>query len=194
MKLPPLLLLGLFASLGTGCMTKNTSKADFESFQTALSATDKKPGNAEAAQSGIARFKKLFTAMKNPDFKERVLSTYAENAYLNDTLVELRGNKVIANYLTETAKNSESLEMTYEDFAHSGNNYYLRWVMVIRSKVLSHGEPLYSTGMTLLRLDRDGRVTMHKDYWDSASGFYKHLPVLGPEIQFIQSRLQKSSK
>jgi hypothetical protein len=43
--------------------------------------------------------------------------------------------------------------------------------------------------MTLLRFDKQGRVVLHQDFWDSSAGFYEHLPVLGGVMRWIKSKI-----
>ena len=43
--------------------------------------------------------------------------------------------------------------------------------------------------MTQLRFNSDGLVVLHQDYWDSAGGFYDHLPVVGGLLAWIRSML-----
>lgn len=43
--------------------------------------------------------------------------------------------------------------------------------------------------MTHLRFDREGKVVLHKDFWDAGGGFFEHLPVLGRAMRWVKSRL-----
>jgi hypothetical protein len=47
-------------------------------------------------------------------------------------------------------------------------------------------------GMTQLRFDRDGRIRFHQDFWDSAQGFYQHVPVLGAAIRSVARRMESN--
>ena len=37
--------------------------------------------------------------------------------------------------------------------------------------------------------DGDGKIVLHRDYWDAASGLYEYLPVVGGLIRWIKGRL-----
>jgi len=39
--------------------------------------------------------------------------------------------------------------------------------------------PIQTIGMSQLRFDREGRVLLQQDYWDSAAGVYEHIPGIG---------------
>ena len=42
---------------------------------------------------------------------------------------------------------------------------------------------------THLEFDAQGRITLHRDYWDPAEDLYGKVPVLGILMRFIRSRL-----
>ena len=65
----------------------------------------------------------------------------------------------------------------------------MRWEMMIRFRKLADNEPTYSTGMSHLRFDGDGRIVFHQDYWDATAGFFQHVPVVGQLIGWVKRRL-----
>lgn len=44
-------------------------------------------------------------------------------------------------------------------------------------------------GSSHLHFDPAGRVTYHRDYWDTSEELYQHLPVLGTVLRWLQKRL-----
>jgi hypothetical protein len=40
--------------------------------------------------------------------------------------------------------------------------------------------------MTHLKFNREGRIVLHQDYWDSTAGFFEYVPILGPVIRWIK--------
>jgi len=174
----------------TSCVTRNRSVADVEEFKQALetAAVEAGPRNREAEKEGIARFKKLFGDMDPETAGALAREAYAPGAWFSDTLVVLKGNEEIADYLQETAENAPGTSAQVEEVSTRNGNYYLRWTMDIRSPNLRSGETLRSTGITMLRFDSDGRILIHKDYWDSAAGLYDHLPVIGPQLELIRKQ------
>ena len=44
-------------------------------------------------------------------------------------------------------------------------------------------------GISHLRFDTEGKIILHKDFWDAAGGLYEDLPVLGGGMRWIKSRL-----
>ena len=43
-------------------------------------------------------------------------------------------------------------------------------------------------GASHLRLDGQGLVAWHRDYWDPAEGIYEKLPVLGALMRWVKRR------
>ena len=41
-------------------------------------------------------------------------------------------------------------------------------------------------GATLVQFDSDGRVELHRDYWDTAEELYQKLPVLGLFVRWLR--------
>jgi steroid Delta-isomerase len=44
-------------------------------------------------------------------------------------------------------------------------------------------------GASFLQLAQDGRIAVHRDYWDAAGELYEKLPVLGSVLRMVRRRL-----
>ena len=146
------------------------------------------PGSAEEA-AAIERFTDFVSVMSPENAREKTLSVYAESAYLNDTLVQITGAEAIRDYFVKSLGGAESVTVEVTEVAVSKGNYYLRWIMDIQFKKLKKGEVTRSAGMSHIRFDREGKVTFHHDYWDSTSGFFQHVPVVGWLIGKVKARV-----
>jgi hypothetical protein len=58
-----------------------------------------------------------------------------------------------------------------------------RWEMVPRDG----GAPAGS-GLEILVLGADGRIAVHRDYWDAAEELYAKLPLLGALMRALRRR------
>ena len=56
-------------------------------------------------------------------------------------------------------------------------------------KNYNDGKVARSVGISHLRFDGDGKIVLHRDYWDAAGGLYEYLPVVGGLIRWIKGRL-----
>ena len=43
-----------------------------------------------------------------------------------------------------------------------------------------------TVSMTHFRFDEQGKIIVHQDFWDSAGGFYRTLPVVGRIISWVR--------
>jgi len=189
------LLAGVFLTLGIifavfGMRAELPSRAGYESAMHATSighAELVEPGS-EKAERAIAAFKEAFSVYTRDHLKGRLRSLYAEDAYFNDNLIELRGSEAIEKYFLESVDLVESCHFDIEDVAHNNGNYYLRWTMTMRLKNAGQRPDNVSTGVTLLRFNPEGRIILHQDYWDSAA-LMRELPVVGGMINYIKRRI-----
>jgi hypothetical protein len=164
------------------------------SLQEALDKTD--PMKSKTVTQGsvdeeaaIERFKDFLNPWTEENILSKVRLVYAENAYYNDALKEVIGIDAIEAYFRRGFKTLESCTFDFFDVAISGGDYYLRWVTDMRYKTFKKGRAFRSYGITHIRFDERGKVVLHVDYWDSASGIFEHIPLLGGLIRFIKGRL-----
>ena len=146
------------------------------------------PGSPEE-RAAIDRFTDFVSVMSPEIAAEKTLSVYAVNAYLNDTLAQITGAEAIRDYFVSSLAGAEHVAVEVTDVAVSGGNYYFRWIMDIQFMSLKKGEVTRSVGMSHVRFDRDGKVVFHNDYWDSTSGFFEHVPVVGWLIRRVKNRV-----
>jgi limonene-1,2-epoxide hydrolase len=139
--------------------------------------------------AGVEKFKAFFANMSEDSVRTLTRKTYSPDVFFNDSLKTVRGVDALEHYFLETVKNAESVQATVHDVAVSGGNIYVRWTMEIRFAKFKRGQTFRSIGITHLRLDDEGRIAMHQDYWDSTSGFFEHVPGLGAIIRAIKSRI-----
>jgi hypothetical protein len=61
--------------------------------------------------------------------------------------------------------------------------------MMIRIKRLRGGRATHSIGISHIVFDRDGRIALHQDFWEAASGLFEHIPLVGGLIRAIRQRM-----
>lgn len=154
--------------------------------RTAPLAANFAPGSPEEG-AALARVQGYFDGMSAGSVQARTLQVYAPGAYLNDTLVGIDGSENIRAYFARTVDRARVLRVKFLDRARSGGDYYVRWIMTVEAGGLNGGKPVMSYGVTQFRFDNQGRVLIHKDFWDSGTGLYEHLPVLGRIVQSVRA-------
>lgn len=140
-------------------------------------------------EAGASAFKELYADLSVENVLARAPRVYAPDALFNDTLKTLQGSPAITDYLQETARRAHAVHVLVEDTAFAGVNCYLRWYMDIKWKKFKEGQVTRSQGVSLLRFDPDGRVLLHQDYWDSTTGFFIHIPLIGWALRKIIERV-----
>jgi hypothetical protein len=182
-----------FAVLFSGCAStgeKAESAMDpvksYEQAMETFPGADLPPGSAREKEA-LARFSRFFGNLNEANARELTRETYAKEFFFYDTLKEIRTLPELEEYFLETAHNTVAVSARIDDVARSGNDFYVRWTMEIQLKKFQRGRTLTSVGMTHLRFNDEGKIILHHDYWDAASGFYQYVPVLGGVIRYIRS-------
>lgn len=191
------MLLGIAAAIAAFFWaTRDTAtRGEAEmTYEEALQRTDPakvgtvEPGSA-AAQAALDRFRAFFGSWTEDSVRSTIRDVYAADVFFNDTLKTVVGIDALEKYLATTARAAESITVRFDDVVESRGDTYVRWTMDVRLKRFQRGRTLRSVGMTHLRFDADGRVVLHKDFWDAAGGFFEHLPVVGRAIRWIKSQV-----
>jgi hypothetical protein len=183
---------GLLVFLNTSA-EPNNSAADVDDYRAELAKIPPSgiaPGTPQE-KAALSRFTTFITSIGDASkVRELARSTYDTDAYLDDTLAIHRGESEIEKYFVKTNSAMSSYQVTIDDIARSGEDFYVRWTMIFAAKALSGGKPVHSSGISQLRFTSEGKVRLHRDYWDSGQNFYAHLPVAGGAIGIIHKRLQ----
>ena len=166
-----------------GCSSGPT---DFtREYNEALAARPGVSLSPQSARTAVGGFAGLYGDLSVSNVTAHVRQVYAPEAWFNDTIATEVGIDAIEKYLLKTAEGAEKVSARINDVAVSGSDCYVRWTMEIRTKNLAGGQPIITEGISQLRFDEQGRVILHQDFWNPATGIYQHLPLLGPAIRFV---------
>ena len=146
------------------------------------------PGSRAEAEA-LERFQRFFSDLTPERVTRECAQVYAADAILHDTLVTHRGIDEILPYFRKTAERAAGVRVTIDQSLREGPDFYIRWTMEITWRGFNQGRATRSVGMSQLRFNPEGKVVLHHDFWDAASGFFVHLPVLGPLIRWIKRRV-----
>ncbi|NCO19276.1 MAG: nuclear transport factor 2 family protein [Gammaproteobacteria bacterium] len=185
-----LILIILLATLGLGLYwllsRPPVPKPYLESYRTALLS---RPGSKHGIDSGLEQFRKTFADLASPETEQHVLDLYAAQMYFNDTLKQFDRRETLAAYMGHMAASIESSEVHVEQELRDGSDVFLRWTMRFTSRALGRNIVSETIGMTHLRFNDQGEVVLHQDFWDPASGLYRHLPLIGWLLDLVDRRL-----
>jgi hypothetical protein len=188
-------LICVLTILAAGCGAPPTPltglNASYESAlkRTASLAATIEPGS-ETERRAFGNLQRYFDAMTPASVRELTAGVYAPTGYLNDTLVGISGARRIEAYFGETAAKTRRLEVKFLDRAPVGIDWFVRWRMTVAVDGVNDGAPVITYGVTQLRFDEEGRVLLHKDFWDSGTGLYEQLPVLGTMVGWVRAAIE----
>jgi hypothetical protein len=116
-------------------------------------------------------------------------TVYAPEAWLYDNLAIVSGAEAIEAYFLGSLANARGLSVEFLQVTRDGPDYFIRWRMSVDVASLNDGQPMVSYGMTQFRFDPQGRVLVHRDFWDAATGLYEYLPGFGGLVRRARGAL-----
>lgn len=120
---------------------------------------------------------------------DRLGQLYTEDIRFQDPLHRVEGLAALRGYFAALYANVQDLQFDFHGFEQSAAGAgYLRWTMRYRHPRLRGGAPIEVDGCSYLRWSQ-GRVYLHRDYFDAGALLYEHLPVLGTLIGWLKRRL-----
>lgn len=182
----------------TGCSSQTLTEpgASYPRLYQQLSETYDNPAAKDPAsdvQNDLRlKFQSFIEAhadLKSPDMADHIKEAYADDLYFNDTLKTLDSRDTLIAYLVETADRVDYNRVQIHEIIPSEDNYYVRWSMQTGFTVFSKPIETESIGMSHIRLNDEGKIYFHQDFWDNTEGFFQHLPVVGYLIGKTKQRL-----
>ncbi len=145
---------------------------------------------SEAEADALRRFATFFSDFSPNKVEKLVDVTYAPEIWFNDTLKTLQGRDALRSYLAHSASAVQSCRVDILDtLSNDSGDYFLRWRMVIRFKRFKPNVDTETVGISHVRFNSAGLVSLHQDYWDATQGLFEHVPILGMAIRAIKRRV-----
>jgi limonene-1,2-epoxide hydrolase len=141
------------------------------------------PTTAEIADAIVLAFNDF---AKDPEAQlQRVAPLYDENVRFTDPIQTLDGREAFIDMNRRLVARSKELRFDVFERAVDGDNIFFTWRMVFAMKV---GPRLEIEGTSHLRVT-NGRVTLHRDYWDLAGSVADSIPLAAPFYRALVSKL-----
>jgi len=178
----------------TGCSQNTTMNQQSETFHKVnaekLRQTQSVTLTQAETSAALERFTTFLQGINSQEFIEKeIANVYAKDAYLNDTLKSLHNREEIKQHFLKTANTMTSYSVEIEDITSSDQGHYIRWAMKFSAPKLAGGKEIESIGVSYVVFDQEGKAVLHQDYWDSVSGMFEHVPIIGGGIRLIKKRL-----
>ncbi|MDE2394958.1 MAG: nuclear transport factor 2 family protein [Burkholderiales bacterium] len=113
---------------------------------------------------------------------------YAADASFKDPFNEVRGRAAIRALFEHMFRQIEAPRFVFHRAVAQGDTAFLTWTMLYgRADGARAGQAI--RGCTELRFDAEGRVALHRDYWDAAEELYEKLPLIGALMRALKRRI-----
>jgi hypothetical protein len=132
----------------------------------------------------VTRLTRFFETL-TLDSVARIGSVYADDARFKDPFNEVRGLPEVRRVFVHMFEQVKNPRFVVTRAISDGNDAFLTWDFRF-SMNRSPDQPQVIRGATHIQFDADGRVAVHRDYWDAAEELYEKLPLLGSLMRFLK--------
>lgn len=136
--------------------------------------------------SAARRAARFFETLAPADL-DRLAGFYAPDARFRDPFNDVQGLDAVRAVFAHMFDTLDAPRFVIRDLVESGEDAFLTWDMHFRRR--GAGGSWHVHGGTHLRFAPDGRILLHRDYWDAAGELYEKLPVLGALLRWLRRRL-----
>lgn len=155
----------------------------------ATSATPLTPGqNAVTLDPRTARVAAFFESI-SPASLGTLNSVYGEHARFKDPFNDVTGLPGIQRVFTHMFDTLTNPRFVVHHTMTQGEHAWLTWDFLIDRP----DGTLTVHGATQLTFAPDGRVSVHRDYWDTAEELYAKLPVIGALVRWLTRKLSSTA-
>jgi steroid delta-isomerase len=123
-----------------------------------------------------------------PQDASRMGSLYTEDALFKDPFNEVVGTLDIARIFEHMFVQVDAPRFRILEAIAQADTAFLVWEFEFSFRPPLRSGPQCIRGASHLRFAADGRICMHRDYWDAAEELYQKLPVLGGVMRWLRRR------
>lgn len=134
----------------------------------------------------VARIVERFERLAEADLA-RLGELYTADARFKDPFNDVRGIAAIEGVFRHMFVALEQPRFEIRDVVVDGAQCFLTWDFRFRLRRWRAGEQCIHGG-SHLRLADDGRIALHRDYWDAAEELYEKLPLVGALMRWLKAR------
>jgi steroid delta-isomerase len=138
------------------------------------------------ADARVAQVVRFFEHLQPQDLA-RLELLYAEHARFKDPFNDVTGVAAIRAVFDHMFRSLDAPRFEVRDIVAEGDRAWLTWDMHFRFR--RSAQPQCVHGASLLHFDAQGRVVLHRDYWDAAEELYEKLPLIGAAMRWLRRRV-----
>ena len=136
----------------------------------------------------LARFVALYQQLDRQQL-HRLSEVYADEVIFIDPAHRIEGLAALSDYFAALYQRLAYCRFVITSQQQQGRQAWLGWTMTFSHPRLRGGKPVTVEGATRLELDEEGKVCLHRDYFDLGAMLYEQLPLIGPLVRTIKGRL-----
>jgi ketosteroid isomerase-like protein len=135
----------------------------------------------------MSDFNKIIDWYENisPDSLGDIPNYYTRDAYFKDPFNEFNGIDKIKAVFDHMFKELENPRFIFKDKVINGEEAFLTWDFIFSMRGKEHK----IHGGSLLRLDEKGKISYHRDYWDTGEELFTKIPILKTVFNFIKKKM-----
>jgi steroid delta-isomerase len=122
----------------------------------------------------------------SPETLDQVPHFYAADAEFKDPFNEVHGVDAITHIFSHMFTQVDAPRFVVGHRFSGDDGVMLLWDFHFRSRGPLAAKAITVRGATHLRFDAQGRVILHRDYWDAAEELYAKLPLVGWLMRGLQ--------
>jgi ketosteroid isomerase-like protein len=138
------------------------------------------------ADPRVAQIIERFELLTEADLPQ-LAALYTPDARFKDPFNEVQGTAAITAIFAHMFHNLDAPRFEIRDVVVQGTQCFLTWDFRFRMRRFNGEEQCIRGGSHLL-LAEDGRISVHRDYWDAAEELYEKLPVVGGLMRWLKRR------
>jgi steroid delta-isomerase len=139
------------------------------------------PMNEQAALLRVVDFYESLSRESVPALGQ----IYTEEAFFKDPFNEVTGLPQIIAIFSHMYDQVDAPRFVVTHKMVNGTEGFMTWDFMFRMKRYAKQEQCIR-GATHLQFAPDGRICMHRDYWDAAEELYEKLPLLGSLMRWLK--------
>jgi ketosteroid isomerase-like protein len=137
--------------------------------------------------SRVARVVEFF-ALLTPADVARIAEFYRDDARFKDPFNEVQGLSAIEHVFAHMYVALHEPRFVVRDIVAEGDQCFLTWDFLFRFKRFSPTQEQCVRGGSHIVFGGDGRIALHRDYWDAAEELYEKLPAVGTLMRWLKRR------
>jgi steroid Delta-isomerase len=121
----------------------------------------------------------------------RMGELYTPDARFKDPFNDVRGLQAIAAVFSHMYTALEAPRFVVNNAIAQNQQCFLTWDFAFRFKRFSPTVEQRIHGGSHLVFADDGRISLHRDYWDAAEELYEKLPAVGGLMRWLKRRANR---